>query len=109
MFSSVVSSVIVFLSTCFNLQHIMFAFVIVCNSFVLNFSLHDSVFVTVLVCLISITLIYVCNMVMHGGSVVALTFTARRFVSSSTGTRCMPYVLFFFFFFFFRFQYSFPI
>ena len=34
---------------------------------------------------------------MHGESVMALTFTAKRFVSSSTGTRCMPYATYFFF------------
>ena len=58
MFSHVFLVVIVPLSTCFNFQF-MFAFVIICNSFVLNFQLHDSVFVTLLVCLISTTLIYV--------------------------------------------------
>ena len=47
---------------------------------------------------ISITLIYVCNMVVDGGRVVALTLTARRFVSSATGTRCMPLVLFTYYF-----------
>ena len=51
MFSQLFLVVIVLLSTCFNLQF-MFAFTIVCNSFVLNFQLHDSVFVTFLVCLI---------------------------------------------------------
>ena len=43
------------------------------------------------------TLVLAMSGIIHGEPVVPLTLTTRRFVSSTTGTRCMPkvYILFF--------------
>ena len=39
-----------------------------------------------------VTLVLAMYGIIHGGPVVPLTLTARRFVSFTTGTRCMPKV-----------------